>query len=407
MHRHFHFHAAMVFSAMGLAIGTMSAVTLTQPSRAATPLPFFSVSAVDSPQAAIILDSQPDVHVAHFTFRGGREDMTIHTLTLHNCVATPKDSDGDCIDGTEALGSDLVAPLVTLTATSSNGNTQVVTGVFVDGSLTFSDLSLLVAHSLTATVDVNISTAAIDDTAVTSGMQFQVAINARTKEFSATLFSGRVITQTDVNKNYAANGMTLRNTKPTLTLSTLSPMGYVEPSFLEVLRVDATAEAAGDITFNSVVFSLTTTDNAGTVWNTCKTLGADTSNFKLVNTLTNTEVPATWVAYRANGNACTPNRDDVAFLSATLTTAETIPAGTTTPYALHVQTVRASALQSDSMSAALPSETELSALGMDVNALVWSDGTSGGTEIDGTIIEILPVIGNTLIFHKSSTNDQS
>ncbi len=394
----------MLVAAIGMALGAAIATLSAEPSYAA-PRPSLTVRIDNTPEAGIVLDAHEQLEVARFALRSGREDLVVDTLSFQNCVTDADgDADGDCADDNETAGADAAVVKLRLRYTDADGNERRSPGTLVDGVVTFSNLVLPLPRGTSVPVVLSIDTATIDDSAVTSGMQVQFNLNARTADFHAKVKkTGRVLTESHVGKVVAGETMTLRNTAPALTLSDDAPSGAVTPGMTEVFRFDASAGAEGDISLSGVMFALTASDNAETEWDECEKLGADTANFTLTNATTGATIDVTWGISTASGRSCAGvRRQDVVYLYADFTTAETIAAGQTTAYALTVNTSRASTLMNDTLLVTLPDQATLDELDKGFLAVEWSDGTSGGSTIDGGEIDTLPIDGNPLLFQKKA-----
>jgi hypothetical protein len=192
--------------------------------------------------------------------------------------------------------------------------------------------------------------------------------------------------------------MTVRKTKPTVTLAAASPAGAAGPGGPnDVLRFTVAADVAGDVELNTLTFKVTTTDNTPNNWNKCTAADAGFAphDFTLYDAADlNTALVATKTGYRTDGVAC--GTDDAGVLGHVrfaLGPVKTIAAGTSKTFVLKVETTGASGRWDDTVRFDVMDESEA----MAGNEFQWSEtGVGAATDISGLLVKNLPVTGGTI-----------
>jgi len=207
--------------------------------------------------------------------------------------------------------------------------------------------------------------------------------SGETKDDDDQAMTGLGITSTDGIASFV-----VRETKPTVTLSSLSPSGSAVVGRSEVLRFNIAASSNEDVVLSKFTFKMSATDNGGDGdldWNTCDTDNPagpiDLSDFDLYNltddgTTTTLDLSATdthnaatvagmngaasspWTLLTTTGVVCTTTDDiqDVGFVHLKLPTTEIVPAGLTKTFALYFDSTGASASTDDSVRFDIPSD---------------------------------------------------
>jgi hypothetical protein len=200
--------------------------------------------------------------------------------------------------------------------------------------------------------------------------------------------------------NLDGQTMTVRKTKPTVTLAAGSPSGAGIPGLNEVLRFTVAADANSDVVLQAVTIKVTSTDNAGHSWN----VGGDAdgvidlvASWKLYDSSDLNTAVGTVALYDTDGAALADTKT-VGFARVSAL-AKTIAAGTSKTYVLKVDTTGASSSQDDSVRFDVSQEGGAGgALGA-LKEFNWDETSSGSvTDIDGTLIKNLPVNGGTIIY---------
>lgn len=217
--------------------------------------------------------------------------------------------------------------------------------------------------------------------------------------------------------NVSGNAMTVRKTKPTITLHAASPSGAAVPnSALEALRFTVGADAAGDVLLDAITFQVSIGENGANSWNA----NGDASG--------NIDTVAGWSLFDANDTTTALDERDgdstdewtlygtaaadgtlsgselVGFARLVLDVPVTISAGSSKTFILKVDTTGANTANDDTLSLKIIEEggstnTTVAAL----NELQWDEinATSlagSATDITGTLVKNLPVQGGTLVF---------
>ena len=163
------------------------------------------------------------------------------------------------------------------------------------------------------------------------------------------------------------NKFVIRETKPTITLSSSSPSGVKTPGNQETLRFNVAASSNEDVVLNNIIFTFSASDNALNDWNQCDTditdgsklyaSGADFHFYNLTeDSSASTALAGTYSLLKSTGAVCDATNADVAFVKLALTTAEVVPAGTTTTYSLWFNSDTASSLNDDSVQIGLATD---------------------------------------------------
>lgn len=353
------------------------------------------------PSSNIVIGGTANVAVAAFDFTAGREDILVSRILLQNCRAS-RDADGDCADAGETLMDYTAVSSFTISYPDSTGATITQTDVPGTSEVPFNGLSFYIPAGTTRTLNVYADPAMIDDVTVFSGMRFQTNLNASMYgDFSASgITSGRAYDANYIGRSFVSQPMILRNTRPTISLYPASPSGAAIPGAESAFEFVVSADAAGDVTFDTVMLKLVASDNDGTEWNSCGEL-ADTSKFSLsrydnaTSTWTQISLAADTHFMDSDGNICPyASPEDLRYVEFVVN--ELVAAGNNETYRLVVDTTDASALSDDTLSVHYPGYGEVTDLGY--QTLDWSDGTRGGTSINERYIDSLTLSGGTLTY---------
>lgn len=350
-----------------------------------------------TPKPAIILGDSTNVPASTFLFTtdGTQENQLVNGLTLSNCLLAAAGTRADCSDGVP--GADAVAMDVKITYVDQNGSTVTKTGFLNNGNVSFNGLDFRVLKGTPQTLKVTIDTNRVSSASgVASGSKIQLNVVGVTAVGEGSGATANIVYTTAGDAIVVGNPMTLRKTKPTVSLASGSPSGAAVPGFSEGMRVNATADAHGFVDLNEVLFKVTSTDNAGSGWNAGPAFGAGSGKWKLYDAAdpstpidyyvysypTSGTGPIKYVSFSRYGNGA--DREPLQ-----------IGAGQTRIFVLKVDTSGASASQDDAFRIDIPDETEAAAAGL--HAIVWDDDVEA-TDIDGSLIKNLPITGGTLVF---------
>lgn len=342
--------------------------------------------AATSRKSDIIVAGSQGMTVATYEFAAAGEAFYIDSLTLVNCLGFTIDDPG-CSGIGATLGQD--ETLTRVEIQYQNGSIQMrYVGFLVNGHVLFNNMELFVivgnAVNRAMPITIVVDTLPMENgNGNVSGTQFQLNVAGFT---AVGLSSGTRV----FGGTAPANPMTVRITKPTVTLASGTPSGAAYQGFSEILRFNVTADAAGYIGINMLNFRLNTTDNANTGWNKFRgfgSVGLTASDFRMyASSNPAQEIPAGMWLLNASDTAANENEGDVITRVVFYFDPRTIDiaAGTTKTFTLKMNTTGASSSQDD-------------VVRMDITDIEWSDAGMSET-INGSLIKHLPVIGGTLIF---------
>ncbi len=371
----------------------------------------------DTAKSNIIVGGSLDVPMAKFKFAATNEAFLVKKLRISN------DSSGDDTGITQ----------LKLTYPKQDGTMETKTAFLSAGVADVSDLNFYVPVNKNVVLAVSADLGAITATGVsgdtpTMRVDFNGAFEAVGAQSGATLNEGSDVHATTLmttncsdgsGVNYSAgvsgcyaddaatatgNEMIVRKTKPTVTLAANSPSGASVPGLNEGLRFTVSADAAGDVTLNTITFKVTSTDNAGTPtnWNKCDTdAGSDfgIGEFTLYEStdLTNA-ISATKVGYLLSGAVCDTTATKLGFVQFHSMT-NTVAAGTSKTYVLKVDTTGASSAADDTVRFDVLEENGASStLGATSEFMYDETGSGAAANITGASVKNLPVTGGTIIY---------
>lgn len=364
-----------------------------------------------TPAAGIILGASTGVSMSVFKFTATNEDFEVNKIVLRNCVTTTADADDDCADGGETAGQDDTAAAVKVSYEDESGTTQTKTGYLVSNAVTFDNMDFYVPSSesknLTVTIDTNTVTGSTDS-GDTIQLNFDAEDTGTVGDFKAVgADSGTTVEEGTLDTYALGQAMTLRKTKPTLSLASGSPSGAGIPGLGEVFRFNVSADSRGYVTLDEFTFKLTSTDNGSSSWNLCDDNSsadgidnADWSFYDMEDTSTELESADTdWVYLTSDLTVCTEDTDTVDYAILDLTVPREVAAGETRTYSVEMDTTYASASDDDSVRMSIPKDSEVATNGGSDpdGALIWDDDNQG-TDIDGTYVKTLPLTGGTILY---------
>lgn len=345
--------------------------------------------APDTPSNAIVLGGTTDNRIGRWELRATGEDFLVSTLSFT-----------DAADGT-------VAKEVTLACETEDGSEYTDTRLFSAGVILFTGAECYVSPVATAGIVLTVDTNDVGS-GTSSGNKMRMVLTPSGSSFSALgLTSGISIDETDVAGSISSREMTVRQSKPTITYDPVSTSGV--PGVTDVFSFDVSAASGGAVGVTQLVFRVHTTDNDGTGWNAC---GDGASALRLADpyrwTLVaedDTSIDITgmldWAFLKDDGKPCRYDNESVAYVILNLmgdagTPPIDVDAGTSEGYVLSVDTTGASATNDDSIKLELLDERD--AFAVKKRALLWNDTDAGVERIDGTLIEVLPLEGDTVTF---------
>jgi len=330
-----------------------------------------------SANSTIILGGSTAVAMAKFKFEADDEAFVVKHIDLQN-------------DG----GSDEGVSVVKISYTNSAGATESKSGYLSGNTVSFDGMDLHVAADSSATLTVTIDTGSVT-TEEMSGDTIVLDF-AGDSEFEAIgQASGETINEVDY---VDANEMTLRKTKPTLSLASGSPSGAGVAGDSEVFRFNVAADSRGEVTLNQVTFKIVTSED-GSAFNACDTF-ADSTKFTFYDADDSSEKldeDVDWTFVSEGDIECQDgdaNMDAVSYAVLALSEAELIGAGETKTYVLKVDTLGANSGDDDAIRVEIPDQDEADDVRGGTDAINWGDDED--LSIDGDLIKSLPVTGGTI-----------
>ncbi|EKD47558.1 MAG: hypothetical protein ACD_66C00007G0001 [uncultured bacterium] len=349
-----------------------------------------------NPTAGIVLGSSTGVSVMKLKGTATAEPFRVKKVTLEN--------DGD----------DAAAANVKVSYKKQDGTTGTKTGFLSAGEVVFDNLDWYVSNTSTSSLTVSVDTNVVSGTGggAASGDTIDLDfLSTADADFEAIGLSSNSTldgagANGDVGGDLAANVMTLRKTKPTLSLASGSPSGAGIPGLAEVYRFNVAADTRGDVTIHDFTFKLTSTDTGAALWNDCDDasfpVAAAWALYDSANTSTELGEDGDWDFADGNddGDDCDPGVDLVwakLTLDAGADNSVEVGAGETKTYILKVDTTGASTANDHSVRFDIETEANLNAnLVAGADSVEWGDGEA--VDIDGTDLKNLPVIGGTIIY---------
>lgn len=331
-------------------------------------------AASDTPSADFVLTGSSANTVSKFRFDASNEAFVVNRLTVEEAQGA---ADGQA-SGYYANN----VSLVTVSYPDSTGATQTATGALTGNAITFNDLTFYVGKDSNATVTVKIDVPSTDRSggSATSNERVRMVLDDGTGELRAVgQGSGQTLSDSSVTTVDTAgttmNKFVVRETKPTIALSSSSPSGSKTPGNQEALRFNVTAAAGEDVVLKNIVFSFSASDNATSLWDNCDTdtnndgteVNANGSDFHIYNmskegTATALDASGDFSVLYTTGLPCGATDGDVGFIKLALTTPEVVPAGSTYVYSLYFDSNGASAVNDDSVQIGLTSDPIASSL---------------------------------------------
>jgi hypothetical protein len=328
-------------------------------------------AASDIPSADFLLTGSTSNTVSKFRFDATNEAFVVDRLTVTEEQAETNNGTTD----SNAYANNV--SLVTISYPDSTGTTVTETGALTGNEITFNGLDFYVGKDdhEEVTIKVNISSTDRSGGSATSNEQVRMGLSRDTSADDQIRAvgegSGQTLDDDDIAVATATSSQrsfVVRETKPTITLSSSSPSGSsYTPGNQESFRFNVAAASGEDVVLNNLIFTFSASDNAGSDWNQCDTdvtdgslmlaSGADFRFYNLTeDSSASTALTGTYTLLKSTGAACDGTDVDVAFVKLALTTAEVIPAGQTYVYSLWVNSDSANSVNNDSLQIGLASD---------------------------------------------------
>ncbi len=315
----------------------------------------------------------------------------------------------------------------------ADGTTGTATSTLSSGVADFSGLDGYLALDRASVLEVLANVATISETGISGDLPV-LALDFDTNFEVVGAGSGTTVTSVGA-ADISGNAMTLRKTKPTVTLSAASPSGASVPGLNEQLRFTVAADAAGDVILDAFTFKVNSTVNGTTagnlIWNQAGISAAgaagvedgnlsrsDLSIYDASNTTTELEGTGTtasgdanWTLFGTTGTSLVSGTAGAAgfagettnavvgFARVTFTTSVTVSAGTSKTFIVKLDSTGASSASDDTVRFDVQDETTTVA----GNESQWDEINStslagSATDISGSLVKNLPVTGGTLVF---------
>lgn len=342
----------------------------------------------DTPSTDFVLTSSASNHVATYRFTATNEAFDIQTLSFSE-EQGEDDTNGISVttNSNETLYANNIS-LVTIEYPKADGTTGTESVGMSSNEAKFSSLDMRINVGEPADVEVSVNvplTARDAGGSATSNEKIRMGWFIDTTNFdnfkAVGVGSGTTFTDTDSdgagtdytalgNDPFSTDGVStfvVKETKPTITLSALSPSGSAVVGRSEVMRFNVAASSNEDLVLSELIYKFSTTDNAPistASWNACDT-DQDagemrTSDFDMYNLTTDgtstslDTADGDWTILKATGAICDGTEATVGFARITLPTVEIVPSGTTHTFALYLDTTGASSSTDDSIRVDLP-----------------------------------------------------
>lgn len=386
-------------------------------------------ASASTPNADFVLTSSTDNHVASYTFTASNEAFEVRTLQFTEEEAT----DDAC--GFDGLLTTQLAPTGCADATGYANNISLVTVSYpLEDGTTHEESASMSGNAVTFTlsageylyvpvgepVDVDVYvdvplTARDAGGSATSNeeirMAFSDANNSGSEAFNAYgVGSGTQWTEASAGvadigaAAFGTDGIAtfvVRETKPTVSLSSLSPSGASIPGLSEVLRFNVAASSNESVVLDQITFKVTSTDVGANNWNQCDidlaTAPAhiDDSELSIYNLTKSSSTTldtsdTDWTLWDTTGAVCTGTAGELGFVTIEFPSAEIVPNGSTYTYSLKMDTTGAT-VGSDSIRVDIVSDPTVSAFlatatADDVNDTVLGPAVAyGAVAIDNSI----------------------
>ena len=352
-------------------------------------------AASDTPVADFVLTGSSSNSVSKFRFDAAYEAFVVERLSVEETQAAIDTG----VAGSSAYANNV--SLVTLSYPDSAGVTQTATGALTGNAIIFNGLTFYVAKDGNASVTVKIDAPSTDRSSgsATSNERIRMVLDDDSTDIRAVgQGSGQTLTTTISGADKAGtaalamNKFVVRETVPSIALSSSSPTTASGVGSQEVLRFNVTAASGEDLVVKNLIFTMSATENVS-AWDYCNASVAATDfhiyNLNKLGIATSLDTASTdWTLLASTGAVCATTA--VKFVKLILPSAEVIPAGTSYAYALYFDSNGASSSNDDSVQFGLASDPIVStgiALGTSVTftaALIGATSLSGSGILDTT-----------------------
>lgn len=362
----------------------------------------------DTPLSNIVVGGTSGVVMTKMKFSPVYESFLIKKMRIAN------DSSAD----------DTGITAVKISYPKQDGTTEEKSGYMTSGLADFADLNFYAANDRTSVVTVKMDLSSITETGIsgdTPTMRLDPGGTTTTGIFEAvgqgsgtTLDEGSDIHGTgqagtcsdgsgaatcyDDDEVITGNAMTVRKTKPTVSLALEQPLASSTPKTnQEVLRFNVAADSVSGLDIAEIYFKLTTSDQGANDWNTIANLSTKMNLYDRDDLAT--AVVGTWTLYNSSG---TTVAGDAAYAKFVFTTKKAVSAGSYKSFSLFADTssaTRSSAtVTGDKIQVEIPSNTTVGSLS--VKGITWDEtGNGAATGINGASVKNLgSIFGVTIVY---------
>ncbi|MBP9828101.1 hypothetical protein KBC55_03010 [Patescibacteria group bacterium] len=320
----------------------------------------------DTPSADFVMSSSSMNHVATYRFTATNEGFDVKTLTL----SEEEGEDNTGVSESTAYTNNI--SLVTIEYPNAAGTMLTATASMSGNEAKFSNLSFHVPTGSPEDVKVYVNVPLTDRDSggsATSNEKIRMGLFADTTNddnFRATgIGSGETLDDDNLtvlgdDSTDGIKTFVVRESKPTVTLSSASPSGSAVPGRSEVYRFNVAASSNEDVVLDQLVFTMTSTANNSGTWNICDANDGGAGNMQASDfDLYNLTVDGTsqtldaadgeWSLLTTDGTVCTDDTDVVKFAKLDLATSEVVPAGSSYTFSLYFDSTGASSNDDDSI----------------------------------------------------------
>lgn len=373
----------------------------------------------NTPSADLVMTGSTDNHVASYTFTATNEDFEVQTLSFseeegeddlcgYSGQSATQLAQTSCDDSSQyANNISLVTISYPLEDGTMNEESAAMSGNEVKFNLTSGEYFYVpVGEPQDVDVYVNVPATARDaGGSATSNEEIRMGLFVDTTNddnFKAVgVGSGATEDDDDEsaigNDRFATDGIAtyvVRETKPTVSLSSSSPSGASVPGLIEVLRFNVAASSNEDVVLDQITFKVTSTSNGDTttpIWNECDTdaaaadalLTSEFSIYESSNTSTSLDTADTdWVLWSTTGAICGTTAATLGFATIDFPTAQIVPKGSTETYILKMDVTGASAANDDALRVDINSDPALSTWIADANGVNATVLDESATSLD-------------------------
>lgn len=328
----------------------------------------------DVPEAMFLITGSTGNLVSTFRFDANSEAFRIDRLT----VTEEQGEDDDAVTNSSVYANNVSK--VRIAYTKEDGTSATAEGTMTGNERTFNLTSgneIFVPKDDSTEVDVEVDVAATDRASGSATSNERVRMGLSVDTTADDQFRARgVASNNTLNDDSSDSGSTaystvfptvsddmaihrVRETAPVISINALSPSGSGFTSGdIEVLRFNVFANANEDVVLRNILFSISSSDAAGSDWNRCDggTTGeitvADFDLYKYTDLNTKLDDDAEWTLLTSDATVCTADTDVVYWAALAFDTdaeQRVIAANTTTTYSLFFDTFGVSAANDDTI----------------------------------------------------------